>query len=609
MPYISPRRNSGTVLDVQERSDIGGYQLVQKIGFGGMSTVYEALDGGGERVALKLLHPSIAADPNARDRLRREVRTLRQVTGPYVAQVLDAETEDEEAFIVTELIDGPTLSVDVSENGVFVGKDLADLATELAEALQAIHSKGVLHRDLKPSNVMMSQRGPVLIDFGIAQIAEESRLTMTGMLAHTPGYAAPEVLNGDDPTTGADWWSWAATLAYAATGHAPFGTGQSPKVTRKVHTGESDLTGADPVVAYALEAALNPRPDRRPNPSEVIGMLNGTIAVSEEDLALGPAYTSTIPREPTPPTQAQMLNGNSTEHVSGEFMQPPPFYAPQARHAVQYPPGDQRPMGFPVSQPVEQQGPPQQEGPRDQQATGQQPSIPPQQVQQASPYDHTGSAVFHPRQDSAVVAHARLDPRFSRNPAPVPDWLKPAPKRPLLTVMIWLVYTVWAGVLPVVMIGVFIVYMVITSVIGVSRQSLIQSRIERGGRYRTESFTILSRLPISIFGGAARTLASVGSGVVLGGALAWFGYQAMSLDEIVCVAVGALIGTWVAWAYPTSGPSRESTRYLLSSIAPSSGYRMFWVVLGVALLSLAIPIYLNGPGPDWVPLSRPFIFN
>ena len=109
-----------------------------------MSTVYEALDGGGDRVALKLLHPSIAADPNARDRLRREVRTLRQVTGPYVAQVIDAETEDDEAFIVTELIDGPTLSVDVSENGVFVGKDLADLAKGLAEALSAIHSKGVL---------------------------------------------------------------------------------------------------------------------------------------------------------------------------------------------------------------------------------------------------------------------------------------------------------------------------------------------------------------------------------------------------------------------------------------------------------------------------------
>ncbi|WP_054951921.1 serine/threonine-protein kinase [Flaviflexus massiliensis] len=595
---------------MQERSEIGGYQLIQKIGFGGMSTVYEALDGGGDRVALKLLHPSIAADPNSRDRLRREVRTLRQVTGPYVAQVMDAETEDEEAFLVTELIDGPTLSVDVSENGVFVGKDLADLATELAEALQAIHSKGVLHRDLKPSNVMMSQRGPVLIDFGIAQIAEESRLTMTGMLAHTPGYAAPEVLNGEDPTTGADWWSWAATLAYAATGHAPFGTGQSPKVTRKVHTGECDLTGADPVVAYALEAALNPRPDRRPAPADVIGMLNGTIAVSEEDLALGPAYTGTFPRAQYMESQSPHI-AEATEHVDG-YQNQPPYYAPQARHAVQYPPHDQR-HGYPVSTPVEQtQSQSQQAHQVEQRSDVQQappPSIPPQGMSQPSPYDHSGSAVFHPRQDSAVVAHARFDPRFSRNPNPIPDWLKPAPRRPWLTLMLWIVYTAWAGVLPIIMIGLFFVYMLISSIVGVSRQALIRSRLERGGRFRAESMTVLGRLPISILAGGTRTLASVGSGIVLGGALAWLGFAAFGLDEIVCVASGALIGTWLAWAYPTSAPSRETTRYLLASIAPSAGYRLFWLVLGVALLSLALPIYTNGGGPDWVPSSTPFIFN
>ena len=89
---------SGSVESVRDREEIGGYRLVEKIGFGGMSTVYRALDGGGQSVALKLLHPSISADPNARDRLRREVRTLRQVTGPYVAHVIDGETEDDEAL-------------------------------------------------------------------------------------------------------------------------------------------------------------------------------------------------------------------------------------------------------------------------------------------------------------------------------------------------------------------------------------------------------------------------------------------------------------------------------------------------------------------------------
>lgn len=590
---------------MQERSEIGGYQLVEKIGFGGMSTVYEALDGGGDRVALKLLHPSIAADPNARDRLRREVRTLRQVTGPYVAQVIDAETEDDEAFIVTELIDGPTLSVDVSENGVFVGKDLADLAKELAEALSAIHSKGVLHRDLKPSNVMMSQRGPVLIDFGIAQIAEESRLTATGLIAHTPGYAAPEVLNGDDPTTAADWWSWAATLAYAATGHAPFGTGHSPKVTRKVLTGECDLSGADPVVAYALEAALNCRPDRRPDPVQVIGMLDGTIEVDEDDLALGPTHADHMSLGYTQDTRAlDALDAiEETEHSAGPGSAPPPYFPPQAGRAPVHQPANPPSGQFLPNQQVSQQPVSHHRAPQqlNHQAG--------QQLHQTSPYDHGGSAVFHPRQDFAVVAHARFDPRFTSNPAPIPDWLRPAPRRPWITIMLWLVFTAWAGVLPSYSIALFVAYSLVTSIVGVARDGLIRARLERGGRYRTESMTIIGRLPLSIFGGIARTVASVGSGVVIGGGLAWMCHGLFGTAEIVCTAGGALIGSWIAWIYPTSGPSRETTRHLFATIAPSAGYRLFWGVLALALLSLALSVYSGGADPDWSPFSTPFIFN
>lgn len=581
------RKNSGSVYRVRDRSEIGGYQLVQKIGFGGMSTVYEALDGGGNAIALKLLHPSISADPNARDRLRREVRTLRQVTGPYVAQVIDAETEEDEAFIVTELIDGPTLSVDVSDHGLFVGKDLADLAKELAEALHAIHGCGVLHRDLKPSNVMMSRRGPVLIDFGIAQIAEESRLTATGLLAHTPGYAAPEVLNGEDPTAEADWWSWAATLAYAATGHAPFGTGHSPKVTRKVLTGECDLSGADPVVAYALEAALNPRPDRRPDPATVIGMLDGSIEVDEDDLSQGPRHAERMAPDYTVDTQAA---DSFDPTVRQDFPGPAPQYPPQSAYSGPYaaPP----PQSTETAQRTDPGGHPGQG----------MPAAP-------SPYDTTGSAVFHTRQDSAVVAHARFDPRFSRTPTQVPDWLRPAPRRPGLVLMLWGVFVVWAGVLPSYSIAVFVAYSLITSIIGVARDGLIRARLERGGRYRTESITVISRLPLSIIGGSIRSIASVGSGLVIGGGFAWFMAAALEIDHIMCVAVGALIGSLIAWIYPTSRASRETTRHLFATIAPSAGYRLFWGVLGVALLSMALAMYSGGAEPDWSPFSTPFLFN
>ena len=228
---------------MREQTTIGGYRLIKRIGSGGMSTVFEAEDGAGDRVALKLFHPGLLAEESGRSRLRREVAMLQKVRGPFVAEVVDAETDEAEAFIVTELVDGPTLEQDVADSGVYDGGDLADLARRLGEAVESIHRVGVLHRDLKPSNVMIGPKGPVLIDFGIAQLGEDARLTMPGSLTHTPGYCDPVVLNGGDPNPQADWWSLAAVVAFAATGRSPFGTGSAPAIMRRVLDGQPDLRG------------------------------------------------------------------------------------------------------------------------------------------------------------------------------------------------------------------------------------------------------------------------------------------------------------------------------------------------------------------------------
>ena len=116
-----------------------------------------------------------------------------------MARVLDAEVEDAEAFVVTELVEGPTLEEDVAADGPFTPAELSHLAHGLAEALRAIHAVGVVHRDFKPGNVMMSEHGPVVIDFGIAQVADDARLTQTGMVTGTPGYLDPEVIAGAEP--------------------------------------------------------------------------------------------------------------------------------------------------------------------------------------------------------------------------------------------------------------------------------------------------------------------------------------------------------------------------------------------------------------------------
>lgn len=257
--------------------ELGGYVLVRQIGRGGMGTVYEAIDADDRRVALKLLHPQIGADPAARDRLRREVATLHRVRHTGVARVLDAEADSDEAFVVTELIDGQTLEDSVTEHGPFEADELPGLARGLFDAIAAIHAAGVVHRDVKPSNVMLTDDGPVLIDFGISQIADDVRYTQTGMVTGTPGYIDPQLVTGAAPSTAADWWGWAAVLVYAATGRPPFGRGPMPAVLARVTAGDVDVAGLAPALARAFRAALVPAPERRMRPEDLLAFLEGGL--------------------------------------------------------------------------------------------------------------------------------------------------------------------------------------------------------------------------------------------------------------------------------------------------------------------------------------------
>ena len=259
-------------------SEVGGYRIVAPLGSGGMGTVYRAVDGGGTVVALKLLHPHVGADPVARDRLRREVAALQRLHHPAVAAVLDAEADSTEAFIVTELVPGKTLEEHVRDHGPLDPEALADLAADLFGALQAVHAAGVVHRDLKPSNILVTSAGPVLIDFGIAQSADDARVTSTGLVAGTPGYLPPELLDGAYPSATSDWWGWAAVLAFAATGRAPFGVRPVEVVLARARTGQPDLAGLDPMTADALRGALAPDPARRRPAAEVVDALRRAVA-------------------------------------------------------------------------------------------------------------------------------------------------------------------------------------------------------------------------------------------------------------------------------------------------------------------------------------------
>lgn len=259
-------------------SEIGGYTVVSPLGAGGMGTVYRAVDGGGSPVALKLLHPHVGADAAARARLMREVAALQRLRHPAVAAVLDAEVDSTEAFLVTELVDGQDLAARVHARGPLGPDELADLAAGLRDALAAVHAAGVVHRDLKPSNVLLTDHGPVLIDFGIAQDAGDEHLTSTGLVMGTPGYLAPELLSGAEPGPGSDLWGWAAVLAFAATGRPPFGSGAVDVVLARARTGSADLADLGPLTAGALRRALDPDPQRRLAADDLVSTLR-TAAV------------------------------------------------------------------------------------------------------------------------------------------------------------------------------------------------------------------------------------------------------------------------------------------------------------------------------------------
>ena len=229
-----------------------------------MGVVYLARDPDQRSVAVKVLRPAVAGDPNARLRLAREVETMRRVRSPFVAEVLDTDVTSETPYIVTRYVPGRTLDEVVTQEGPLSGTRLIRLAAGLADALAAIHAAGVVHRDLKPGNVMLMNGDPVVIDFGIAQALDSTRLTMTGMFMGTPGYLSPEVIEGQSSTSFSDVHAWGATVAFAATGRPPFGTGSYETIFYRIVNGKPDLSGVAAPMGELLAAALRRDPAQRP---------------------------------------------------------------------------------------------------------------------------------------------------------------------------------------------------------------------------------------------------------------------------------------------------------------------------------------------------------
>ncbi|WP_214409526.1 serine/threonine-protein kinase [Sphaerisporangium fuscum] len=251
---------------------LGPYKLLRRLGEGGMGVVHLGLDQEYRQVAVKVLHPHVAADLKARDRLTREVETMRRVRSPRVAEVVDAELTGATPYIVTRYAPGRTLEETVLSDGPLPEGEVIRLARGLSEALVAIHAADVIHRDLKPANVMLVNGEPLVIDFGIAHLVNATRLTQTGMFVGTPGYLAPEIIRDEEITQAADVHALAATVFFGATGKPPFGTGSFESVCFAIMEGRANIDQAPVWMRGWLRAAFSVDAASRPDAVRLLSM-------------------------------------------------------------------------------------------------------------------------------------------------------------------------------------------------------------------------------------------------------------------------------------------------------------------------------------------------
>ncbi|MDR0432709.1 MAG: serine/threonine protein kinase [Bifidobacteriaceae bacterium] len=526
-------------------TELGGYLLGEVLGSGGMGTVYRAVDADGATVALKLLHPALAADPDSRRRLRREVEVLQRVRCPGVARVVDAEVEGAEAFVVTEFVDGQTLSSTVAADGVYEGEELAELAEALAATLSEVHRAGVIHRDLKPGNVMISPNGPVLIDFGIAQSDEATRLTGTGFVIGTPGFVAPELIAGGEPTQASDDWGLAAALAFAATGRMPFGEGRFDVVFGRVASGRADVAGLRPDVADALLAAMRPNPADRLTASSLAAALRHAA--------------DAVPHHPGEPATSRLgwaARADAARYHGRSATAPTEL---DAGWPDTGPPAAVRLNSGGLDGPAGSGGPTSYYGPGD--------------------YDE-------------------FDPD-----SPWADPLPP-PRRRILAVALWAGLCATATFQPVVAGGIVGGILLVGRAYGIGLDSLRRWRAKRGAR-GADGLRLVVASPAYVVRAAVGLAPAVAVGAILG-ALVWvtlrYGVKA-DFPPDLALGVGIMVGTGAVWAVPTSERTRRGTLELLGRVAGPLWLRLVVGTVAAAWAAAITASWLVG-GAAW-PLVWP----
>src|SRR5579859_2363648 len=255
-------------LETGDPRTLGRFELLARLGEGGQGIVYlgRGPGPGEERVAVKVLRST--AEASVLERLARELDAIHHVQPFVTASVIEASTDGERRYIVSEFIDGPSLQERVDSRGPLPEGELQRLAVGTATALTAIHGAGVVHRDFKPANVLLGPDGPRVVDFGIARLIDAA--TMTSGVIGTPSYIAPELLSGARPTSAVDIFAWALTMSYAATGRMAFAGDTVMAVMHRILTEEPDISGVPESMIPVISDCLNKDPSKRPSARDLL---------------------------------------------------------------------------------------------------------------------------------------------------------------------------------------------------------------------------------------------------------------------------------------------------------------------------------------------------
>ncbi len=278
-------------------TQVGKYRIIEEVGRGGMAVVYKAHDPVLDRiVALKLLHPHLSEEPQAKERIQAEARAVARLQHPLIPEIYDFSGNDSEhTFIVTEFVPGITLARFCREHAFALSESALLVFHRLLTALSHAHAAGIVHRDLKPENIMITPDGDLkLMDFGIARIIENPKMTSTGQILGSPAFMAPELLRGEEAGKPADIFALGILLYLLAVGELPF-TGNNPhavlvKITETDYPDpESRKPDIGAPVARIIRKCLEKYPEDRPD------SVDRLLEMTEDVLELSGIAPSEIP--------------------------------------------------------------------------------------------------------------------------------------------------------------------------------------------------------------------------------------------------------------------------------------------------------------------------